>query len=144
MTDVTTPERDMEKEISVWLGVLDELLWCMPLDIRLAVLARATADQEDLVASSGIRMYSATDIMNDENFTKNYWEKKEAKSLLIQVLVRNIVNNASPERAAEVLFHEHRNGTGSGWLPDYLDGLPGIKVNRKQCAAIADGKRKHD
>jgi hypothetical protein len=34
----------------------------------------------------------------------------------------------------------HTNGTGSGWLPDYLDGLPAIKVDLKQAAAIAQLK----
>ena len=57
---------------------------------------------------------------------------------MVQVLTRSITNNFSKEDAAKVLFREHRHGTGSGWLPDYLDGLPGIEVDRETCAAIAD------
>jgi hypothetical protein len=33
---------------------------------------------------------------------------------------------------------EHREGSGSGWLPDYLDGLPGIKVDIKKAAELAE------
>ena len=33
---------------------------------------------------------------------------------------------------------EHREGSGSGWLPDYLDGLPAIKVDITKAAKIAE------
>jgi hypothetical protein len=46
------------------------------------------------------------------------------KSLLVQVFVRDITNNHSKADAAAILFVEHRHGTGSGWLPDYLRDLP--------------------
>jgi hypothetical protein len=43
------------------------------------------------------------------------------------------------ELASAVLFRRQgRGGTGSRWLPDYLDGLPGIEVDKKKCADIAD------
>ena len=58
---------------------------------------------------------------------------------MVQVLTRSITNNFSKEDAAKVLFRRQgRDGTGSRWLPDYLDGLPGIEVDRETCAAIAD------
>jgi hypothetical protein len=59
-------------------------------------------------------------------------------SLIIQTLVRSITNSHSSDDAATILFREHRMGTGSGWLPDYLDGLPGLDVDLKRCRAISD------
>jgi hypothetical protein len=37
----------------------------------------------------------------------------------------------SPEEVAALLFHNN-------WLPHYLKGLPGIKVDLKRCEAIAE------
>jgi hypothetical protein len=68
-----------------------------------------------------------------------YWHDiKRFKSLIIQVFVRDITIDHSEKDAAKVHFMQHPNGHGSGWLPDYLDGLPGIKVNLEKAAAIAD------
>jgi hypothetical protein len=64
-----------------------------------------------------------------------------ATSVMVQTLVRFITNNHSPERAAAIMFREHHGasfrGTGSGFLPDYLDGLPGLTVDRDECIKIA-------
>jgi len=43
------------------------------------------------------------------------------KSLLVQIFVRNVRNNHSPEDALAILFAEHPYGTGSRCLEDYLD-----------------------
>jgi len=69
---------------------------------------------------------------------KNWHAENEAVSLIIQTLVRSITNSHSSADAAMILFQEHRMGTGSGWLPDYLDGLPGLDVDLKRCRAISD------
>jgi hypothetical protein len=45
------------------------------------------------------------------------------KSLVVQVFIRDITNNHSPERATEILFAHHRHGSGSGLLEDYLRNL---------------------
>ena len=42
------------------------------------------------------------------------------KSLLVQVLVRDITSDHSPEDARAILFVQHHYGTGSGCLRDYL------------------------
>jgi hypothetical protein len=52
------------------------------------------------------------------------------RSLVIQALTRRIRNNHSPEEAAKLLFAGHPHGHGSGWIVEYLDGLPGIKVDK--------------
>jgi hypothetical protein len=60
------------------------------------------------------------------------------KSLVIQVLTRDITNDHRAEGAARILFMQHENGNGSGWLPDYLDGLPAIKVDQKKAASLSE------
>jgi hypothetical protein len=61
------------------------------------------------------------------------------KSKVVCTFARDISNNHSKQDAARILFADHR-GTipGSGWLPDYLDGLPGLSVNRKNIAAMSE------
>jgi len=49
------------------------------------------------------------------------------KSLLVQVFVRDITNNNSEKDAAAILFADHRYGTGSGQLLDYISDLPGLR-----------------
>jgi hypothetical protein len=44
------------------------------------------------------------------------------------VFARNIRNNHSPADAAKLLFAEHRYGTGSGYLGDYINAL--VKLDR--------------
>ena len=62
---------------------------------------------------------------------EKYHAKKEALSLMIQVMTRSITNNISKEDAAKVLFRRQgRDGTGSRWLPDCLDGLPALRGAR--------------
>jgi hypothetical protein len=46
------------------------------------------------------------------------------------VLVRNITNNHSPARAAELLLCQHRYGQGSGSLGDYLENV-GLRQQRR-------------
>ena len=122
------------RAIEIWTEVLDDALHCVPREIREQVLSALLLARER--AREPIQIVRVSEC--DAGDFKNYHAEKEAVSLMVQVLTRSITNNFSKDDAAKVLFREHRNGTGSGWLPDYLDGLPGIKVNRNKCAAIAD------
>jgi hypothetical protein len=70
---------------------------------------------------------------------KNWHAENEAVSLIIQTLVRSITNSHSSDEAAAILFREHRMGNDIGWLPDYLDGLPGLDVDLKRCRALTHG-----
>jgi hypothetical protein len=42
------------------------------------------------------------------------------KSLMVQVFVRDIVNNHHPDRGKSLLLAHHPHGNGSGDLEDYL------------------------
>jgi hypothetical protein len=47
---------------------------------------------------------------------------------------RRIRNNDSPEVAAKILFADHPHGRGSGWIVEYLDGMPGITLEKQRTA----------
>jgi hypothetical protein len=124
-----------ERMIAVWFKAMQNVLFCAPPAVRLELLNRLTAREIERTEKP-IRLISLADF--DPAMFENRHAEKEAASVIIQVLVRSITNNHSPDDAAKVLFREHRRGTGSGWLPDYLDGLPGIRVDLKRCATISD------
>ena len=124
-----------ERTTAVWFKALENVLFCVPPAVRLEVLHRLVAREIERIEKP-IRLISVGDF--DPAMFENWHAVKEAASLIIQVLVRSITNNHSPNDAAKVLFREHRRGTGSGWLPDYLDGLPGITVDLKRCEVISN------
>jgi len=124
-----------ERLIAVWFKAMENVLFCLPPAVRLEVLHRLTASEIERCENDHIRLISLADF--DLATLQNWHAVKEAASLIVQVLVRSITNNHSPNDAAKVLFREHRRGTGSGWLPDYLDGLPGITVDLKRCETIS-------
>jgi hypothetical protein len=123
-----------ERLIAVWFKAMQNVFFRVPPAVRMKVLNRLTASEIER-ANKPIRFISPGDF--DPAMFKNWRAEKEAASLIIQVLVRSITNNHSPENAAKVLFRDHLRGTGSGWLPDYLDGLPGITVDLKRCETIS-------
>jgi hypothetical protein len=121
-----------EQDVSTWVGAIELATFCVPPKIRLEVLYKLLdneCDRHDRI----ITRYNF-----DPTKLKNWHAENEAVSLIIQTLVRSITNSHSSDDAATILFREHRMGTGSGWLPDYLDGLPGLTVDLKRCRAISD------
>jgi len=131
-----------DQNVAVWFAALEDVLFCVPRDFRLEVLRRLISSEEERLVAGPLRFWTFSDIDAAEF---KYWRaEKEAASLIVQVLVRSITNNHSRDDAAKVLFREHHMGTGSRWLPDYLDGLPGIKVDLKRCQAIADANGKSE
>lgn len=125
-----------DPKIDVWAETLLDLLKpCQRRESRIQILEEMLARERierPLVISAGELMAMKF---------ADYGAKTEAKALMVQILVRSITNNHSPEDAAKILFRDHYGySTGSGWLPDYLDGLPGIKVDMEKCVAIAKGQ----
>lgn len=120
---------------AAWGEALHSLLQlCVPAPMRERVLADLLEQER---TRKPLRIISYDELMAMD--LADYRTKKDAASLMVQVLVRSITNNFSKEDAAEILFRDHYGlGTGSGWLPDYLHGLPGITVDLKKCAEIAD------
>lgn len=130
---------DAEKLI-VWREAIQKALVCVPFEDREEVLRQLTAKHAADMAGPRFKVISFQDLIAPSE-TDGLWNPIiRASSLIVQVLVRTITNNHSPDRAAAILFREHREGTGSGWLPDYLDGLPGITVDRERCIKIAEAE----
>jgi hypothetical protein len=121
-----------EQDVSTWVGAIELAILCAPPKIRLEVLRRLV----DLECERHDR------IMTRYNFDpaklKNWHAENEVVSLIIQSLARSITNSHSADEAAAILFREHRIGTDSGWLPNYLDRLPGLDVDLKRCRTISD------
>jgi hypothetical protein len=122
----------------IWTEALKEVSRCVPHEVREQVLT-ALLEKERARAREREPGLTFIDFSNWDSVPAALERraKKEAVSLLIQVLTRWITRDHSKEEAARILFREHRHGRGSGWLPDHLDGMPGIAVDRKRCADIA-------
>jgi hypothetical protein len=136
---------DEDKEVVIAATVIEDLLFLVAPSKRIEVL-EAVANEEAASrkrhASCGLEVWTIADL--PETQAGPGWRYSNSimqfKSLIIQVFLSNITNNHSREDAAKILLMGHRNGTGSGWLPDYLDGLPAIKVDLEKAAAIAQLK----
>jgi hypothetical protein len=125
----------MGETVEIWAEALQDLLRvCLAHELRQQVLAELTAREQ---AYMPFRIIGIAELMAMQ--FADYRGKKEVLALLIQIATRTIINNHDPPTAAALLFRDHYGrGTGSGWLCDYLDGLPGIVVDLKQCAEISD------
>lgn len=123
-----------ERDAAIWTRVLEYVMFCVPNDVRAEVLRRLS----EVKPEAPLKVTRLSEAEANENL-KFHHAQQEAASLLVQVLARSITNSNSPEGASKILFREHRSGTGSGWLPDYLDSLPGISVDLNHCRKIAAG-----
>ena len=110
-----------DRAIEIWTEALGGVIaFCIPSEIREQVLSALLEEQKE-------RGTTAKPFKLGKLDPEKYHAKKEALSLMIQVMTRSITNNISKEDAAKVLFRRQgRDGTGSRWLPDYLDGLPAL------------------
>ena len=125
-----------DQAIEIWAEALQDVLRaCLPHELRLRVLTEMLERER---VEKPFRIIGIDELMAMQ--FADYRGKKEVLALLIQIATRTIVNNHDPPpTAAALLFRDHYGrGTGSGWLCDYLDGLPGIVVDLKQCAEISD------
>jgi hypothetical protein len=109
------------------------------LDVLALLKANVEAEQEEIKKNGGYVLHWLD--LSDESWKNSPYHRYRGrimrfKSLVLQVFARDIINNHSPENAARILFAEHRNGHGSGYLPDYLNHLPGIKVDFNKIAAF--------
>jgi hypothetical protein len=119
-------DKDIEN-VEAWAEVIRDVLFRVPADKRIEVLALASANEEAAAQERANSEYPGyvlvhageIDWMNSPG-VRHMNVITRLESLLVQVLVRDIVNNHSPEDAARFLLAEHPHGTGSGLLQDYL------------------------
>jgi hypothetical protein len=119
-------EKDIHN-VEAWTHVIEDVLWPVPLDVRaeiMAMLAKRNEEaRKEVEAHGGFVVISFDPASNDEfmQAVGRYWSAAmRLRSLVVQILTRRISNNHSPERAAELLYAQHRYGQGSRMLQDYL------------------------
>lgn len=118
--------------VEAWVELVEDMLYSVPCDLRAEVLARAStkeaAAREKREKEKGgpllIRSHDFTIDFENTPGMRHWHTIMRLKSLLVQVFVRDIMNNHSPENAGHILFAHHRYGNGSGDLIDYLRNLP--------------------
>jgi hypothetical protein len=128
-------------DVVIWREAMEKALNCVPFDLRDEVLVRLAAKREADAKGPRFKVICVSELMEPTDSDGLWNPIARATSVMVQTLVRFITNNHPPERAAGILFREHRSpgfqGTGSGFLPDYLDSLPGLTVDRDKCVQIA-------
>lgn len=125
-------------EVNIAADAIEDVLRLVEPGIRMDVL-KALVDRETKAAAERadgeLRSMELCDWTPDDE--GRFRAEMTFKSLVVQTFVREITNNHSNEDAARILFREHPDGNGSGWLPDYLDGLPAVSVDLKRAAQLA-------
>src|SRR5262249_43163963 len=115
--------------IEAWAEIIEDMLYFVPFESRMQVLQLAVAKHEanvaEVVEHGPWRPVSAAEMANTDTPGLRHWNAiMRLKSLIIQVFTRNISNNHKSTDAAKLLFAQHRYGTGSRYLGDYIDNLP--------------------
>jgi len=124
--------REDIENVEAWAEVFRAILSRVPTDQRVAVLALVTKNEEgrraEYAKHGGFKPVNAASVDWRSHPANRYWKVvMRLKSLLIQILVRDITNNHSAKDAAAILFAEHPFGCGSRRLGDYLSRLPGLE-----------------
>jgi hypothetical protein len=116
-------DRDIEN-VEAWAEIIGDVLYHVPPDKRVDVLELATKNEEaeaqERKANGGFKLMAFSNDWMNKPGIRHGNAITRIKSLLVQVFVRDIANNHSPQDAASILFAEHPHGTGSRLLQDYL------------------------
>jgi hypothetical protein len=125
MTTSFSETDEDNKNVEAWAEVVADLLRHVPPDKRDEVLALATKNeevkaQEREEANGGLALSMFSDDWMNEPGQRHCNAIMRLKSLLVQVFVRDIKTNYSPQDATKILFAKHPHGYGSRRLQDYL------------------------
>jgi hypothetical protein len=98
--------------------------------VALAIAVKAEeAERAEREANGGFKFFDAGEVYESPGM--HHWNCiMQLKARLAYTFIRTIRNNHSPQRAAQLLFQRHRYTPGSGYLEEYLDGLPGARRDR--------------
>jgi hypothetical protein len=122
-------DEDDINNIEAWAEIIADILHWVPVEARMQVLQLAIAKHEaDVTEAAGhgaFELLPTTELLNQNSppGLRHWGAIMRLKSLIIQVLTRQIRNSHSSQDAAKLLFAEHRYGTGSGDLGDYINDL---------------------
>lgn len=114
-----------ELDADVWTEALERVVQMVPSEICCTVLERLLAEARKDVPYLVVNFA-------DLDVGPPLEPIHEAMAAMVQVLVRGITNNNSPENAARLLFRHQSLGQGSRYLSDYLDGLPGVSLDLRR------------
>jgi hypothetical protein len=110
------------KSIAAWMEVIDQLLFLAPSELRIAILEAALERER---AREPFKIIDASELKDMDIPPR----PSDIQAALAYTFTRSICNSHSKQTAAKLLFEtRHDAAPGSGWMLDYLDGLPGIKV----------------
>lgn len=116
-------DADIES-VTAWVMLIEDLLNLVPDRVAVLKMALDRAVAEEAAAAetgSALKIETINLSKLGESPRLPYWHTiMRLKSLVVQVFVRDIVNNHSPERGQEILFSHHQHGNGSGDLRDYI------------------------
>jgi hypothetical protein len=129
--------KDIEN-VEAWAYVIERLLDLIPVERRTEVLTLTTknheAERKERAANGSF--YKVADIDWMASSSIRHWHTiARLKSLVVQVLTRDIKTNHSPEDAAKILFAPHPFGHGSRRLRDYLPEVVEPRRHRSQRGA---------
>jgi hypothetical protein len=118
----TSEDQEDVENVEAWAEVIEDMLRLVPMDRRAAVLELASKKRRE-ADSLGDGLHFI-DITKTDTPGLRHWNAiMRLQSLVVQVFVRHITNNHSPEDAAQILLAQHPYGHGSGQLGDYLEGI---------------------
>ena len=110
-----------DRAIEIWTEALGGVIaFCIPSEIREQVLSALLEEQKE-------RGTTAKPFKLGKLDPEKYHAKKEALSLMIQVMTRSITNNFSKEDAAKVLFR----GPAPAGFPTTSTGCRGSRSTRR-------------
>jgi len=119
-----------DPNIEAWAVVLRDALYCADQETREAILSRA----HELIAADR-RQRGKIMEMNADDLGPGVLFRTEAMKLKASVIasfMRSIRNNHSPREAGRILFAHHARAEGSGYIADYLDGVPGVSIDQRK------------
>jgi hypothetical protein len=118
--------------VEAWAMLFEEILSHVradPCDV-LTLALKKQQEEAEKDAELAAQFIRASELEKMEFPHTNTIER--LKSLLVQVFVRDISIDHSPEEAHRILFGHHPHGRGSGDLGDYLEGLESKRRRPKQ------------
>jgi hypothetical protein len=120
-------------QITAWARVVNDVLRSAPRELIDEILEAAGEERDKQQRRPVILSGSRAELTTPAE--RLVYER--CLSRVVQVMVRKIVNGHSPQDAGAILFQHHAHASGSGLLVDYLEHLPGVRIDRGVVALVA-------
>src|SRR3954464_13561068 len=111
-------QRDIEN-VEAWAEIVADALFLAPPDRRAEILALAVQNEEveqrDRDTNGPFKVVKYADINLNTPRHRHWNVIMRLKSLIVQVFVRDVTNDHSPDEAENLLFARQRFGAGSAY-----------------------------